>query len=385
MNKSLIIFLLLQVITLASQASAEQVFDDWLYSARFEVIEYSNFGGQIRETDPAENRLYFNNIYLNAEGSISQNIDFILEYQAKTSDLYLLGGFVTLADSLEGIGSDEGEVLNARQVQVAALAKKHLDNITQSEHDLKFERAHIDYTFNDSLGLKLGSVRIPFGFWDDYSLLRNLSAGKTDPITIGVQLRRADMGALVYGKLADSNIYIEAALVYGEEVFEVFEVSDNDNDKDLVLKMGTRISKLDVGVNTYLRDIGHAGDVYALGVYYRYRINSRFTLLGENVFMHNKLERLNTRFSYLQGNYDLGDKWAGVRWNFFIESYNSDLLKADLEDDVTYTFSGTHIQISSGLMFAYNRNVDMGFQYITGADEEGDLTSRFTAKLDIQF
>jgi len=382
MNKLINIFLLLLATFCLRQAQADPLFDNWLYSARFEVIEYSNFAGQIRETDSAENRLYFNNIYLNAEGSLSDNADFILEYQAKTSDLYLLGGFVTLADSLEGIGSDEDEQLNARQSQVAALAKKHLDNITQSEDDIKFERAHIDYTFNSAFGVKLGSVRIPFGFWDDYSLLRNLSAGKTDPITIGVQLRRADLGALVYGKLPNSAFHYEAAVVYGEEVFEL---SDNNNEKDFVFKLGTNISKLDVGFNSYLRDVERVGDVYAVGVYYRYRVSSRFTLLGENVFMRNKIEQLHTRFSYLQGNYDLGDRWAGVRWNFFIESYNSDLLKADLEEDLSYPFAGTHIQVSSGLMYAYNRNVDMGFQYITGLDEEGDLTSRFTAKLDIQF
>ena len=381
MNKLIVVLLFLTLVFI-NKANSESIMDDWLYSARFEVIEYSNFEGQIRETDSAENRLYFNNIYLNVEGSLSDNTDFILEYQAKTSDLYLLGGFVTLADSLEGIGSDEDETLNARQAQVAALAKKHLDNITQSENDIKFERAHIDYAFNSSIGVKLGNLRIPFGFWDDYSLLRNLSAGKTDPITIGVQLRRTDMGALLYGKLPNSDIRLEAALVYGEEVFEA---SDNDDKKDLIFKVGTRISKLDVGFNTYLRDVSHVGDVYAVGVYYRYRVSSRFTLLGENVFMRNKEEQLHTRFWYLQGNYDLGDSWAGVRWNFFIEGYNSDLLKADLEEDVSYEFAGTHIQLSSGLMYAYSRTIDMGFQYISGLDEEGDLTSRFTAKLDIQF
>jgi len=190
------------------------------------------------------------------------------------------------------------------------------------------------------------------------------------------------MGALVYGKLPNSDIRLEAALVYGEEVFEA---SDNNDKKDLIFKVGTRISKLDVGFNTYLRDISRVGDVYAVGVYYRYRVSSRFTLLGENVFMRNKEEQLHTRFWYLQGNYDLGDSWAGVRWNFFIEGYNSDLLKADLEEDVSYEFAGTHIQLSSGLMYAYSRTIDMGFQYISGLDEEGDLTSRFTAKLDIQF
>ena len=360
----------------------EELMDDWLLSSRFELIQYSNFDGRIREVKPEANRLYFSNVYLNLEGGINESADFILEMQAETSDLYLLGGFVTIADSLEGIGSDEGEVLNERQAQVSALARSHLQNITRSEDDIKFERANIDYQINDFLGVKLGSVRIPFGFWDDYSLLRNLSAGKTDPITMGVQLRRADMGAVLYSDIAASTFKYEMAVVYGEEVFEI---TDGDSKRDLVLKLGGRINKLDFGVNSYLRDMDNLGDVYALGLYYRYRWNARLTLLGESVYMRNEIEDLQTRFSYIQGNYDLGDSVAGLRWNFFLESYNSDLLKADLEEDISYEFAGTHIQLSSGVMYAYSRNIDMGMQYISGVDEEGDLISRFTAKLDVRF
>lgn len=360
----------------------EELMDDWLLSSRFELIQYSNFDGRIREVKPEANRLYFSNVYLNLEGGINESADFILEMQAETSDLYLLGGFVTIADSLEGIGSDEGEVLNERQAQVSALARSHLQNITRSEDDIKFERANIDYQMNDSLGIKVGSVRIPFGFWDDYSLLRNLSAGKTDPITMGVQLRRADMGVVLYSDIAASTFKYEMAIVYGEEVFEI---TDGDSKRDLVLKLGGRINKLDFGVNSYLRDMDNLGDVYALGLYYRYRWNARLTLLGESVYMRNEIEDLQTRFSYIQGNYDLGDSVAGLRWNFFLESYNSDLLKADLEEDISYEFAGTHIQLSTGVMYAYSRNIDMGMQYISGVDEEGDLISRFTAKLDVRF
>lgn len=381
-NLGLTVGLCCLLLLYMERLQADPIGQDWLLSSRFELIQYSNFGGKIREVKPEENRLYFSNVYLNLEGGISDNSDFILEMQAETSDLYLLGGFVTIADSLEGIGSDEGEVLNERQTQVSELVRGHLQNITRSEDDIKFERANIDYQFGDSLGMKVGSIRIPFGFWDDYSLLRNLSAGKTDPVTMGVQLRRADMGALVYSDFGVSTFKYELALVYGEEVFEV---TDSDSSRDLVMKVGGRVNKLDFGVNTYLRDMDNIGDVYALGLYYRYRWNTRLTILGESVYMRNETERLHTRFSYVQGNYDLGDSIAGLRWNFFLESYNSDLLKVDLDEDVTYEFAGTHIQLSTGLMYAHTRNIDMGVQYISGADEEGDLTSRFTAKLDVRF
>jgi hypothetical protein len=38
-----------------------------------------------------------NNIFLNLEGSLDEKTDFIIEYQPLTSDLYLLGGFLTIA------------------------------------------------------------------------------------------------------------------------------------------------------------------------------------------------------------------------------------------------------------------------------------------------
>ena len=376
------ILLSLLIFCWIGRLQADPIWEDWLLSSRFELIQYSNFDGRIREVKPEANRLYFSNVYLNLEGNINQNTDFILEMQAETSDLYLLGGFVTIADSLEGIGSDADETLNARQTQISNLAREHLQNITRTEDDIKFERANVDYQFNNSIGLKLGSIRIPFGFWDDYSLLRNLSAGKTDPITMGVQLRRTDMGALIYSDIATSAFKYEVAVVYGEEVFEI---TDSDSHRDLAIKLGGRFNKLDFGVNSYLRDMDNLGDVYAMGLYYRYRWNSRLTLLGESVYMRNEPEKLHTRFSYIQGNYDLGDSVAGLRWNFFLESYNSDLLKADLEEDISYEFAGTHIQLSTGILYAYTRNIDMGVQYISGVDEEGDLISRFTAKLDVRF
>ncbi|MFT5162765.1 MAG: hypothetical protein ACI9FJ_001342 [Alteromonadaceae bacterium] len=87
---------------------------------------------------------------------------------------------------------------------------------------------------------------------------------------------------------------------------------------------------------------------------------------------------------YLQGNLDLSHWVTGLRWNFFLESYNSDLLKVDL-DETRYRFAGTHIQLSSGLQYGINRNVEFGVQLISGKDEEGDQISRFTAKLDISF
>jgi hypothetical protein len=253
----------------AFAAQQDEQDNDLLWSSRIEIINYENLKGQIRETDPEPQRLYFSNIYINVEGTLSDKMDFIVEFQAQTSDLYQLGGFVTIADSLEGIGIadslegigiDEDEELDDRQIHVSALAAKHLDKITGAKDDIKFERAYFDYAFSRKHGIKVGSVRIPFGWWDDYSSLRNLSAGKTDPITLGVQLRRADIGVLAHGNLG--SVKYEAGLVYGEEVFDF---TDSDSKKDAVFKLSDRSGDWDYGVNGYLRHFGNDPQIYALG------------------------------------------------------------------------------------------------------------------------
>lgn len=381
--------ILLVLLTALSFSANSSAFDSddmaWLFSGRAELIQYSSFSGRIREEEPESHKLYLNNIYFNLEGTVTENLDFMIEYQAKTDDLYLLGGFVTIADSLEGIGSDpdeEDEPLNARQFQVFKLARAHLQDVTSSKDDVKFERLNLDYSWGRRSGVRLGSVRVPFGLWDDYSLLRNLSAGKTDPITLGVQLRRADVGVLTYGEVPQSKLKYEVALLYGESTFDT---ADSDNNRDAVIRLSGKWPKLDLGFNAYIRDANDFNQTYSVGAFYRYQYSRKLTLLGEGVYSRNDEEDLTTYFAYIQGIYDMADYKPGMRFNFFIESYHSDLLEADLDDNVGYVFAGTHIQLSTGLLYSFDRNIEAGFQVISGFDEEGDSTLRAAAKLDVRF
>ena len=72
---------------------SEEGFGDLLLSGRMEIIHFHYFTGNIREGSKEKSRFYFNNIFLNLEGSLDEKTDFIIEYQPLTSDLYLLGGF----------------------------------------------------------------------------------------------------------------------------------------------------------------------------------------------------------------------------------------------------------------------------------------------------
>ena len=73
-------------------AGSEEGFGDLLLSGRMEIIHFHNFTGRIRAESREKSRFYFNNIFLNLEGSLDERTDSIIEYQPLTSDLYLLGG-----------------------------------------------------------------------------------------------------------------------------------------------------------------------------------------------------------------------------------------------------------------------------------------------------
>jgi hypothetical protein len=77
----------------------------------------------------------------------------------------------------------------------------------------------------------------------------------------------------------------------------------------------------------------------------------------------------------------------GLRWNIFLESYNSDLLKVDLddEDELDYEYAGTYFQFSNGFVYSVNRNFNIGGHFVYGLDEEGDAFRSFALKFDLRF
>jgi len=355
-----------------------------LLSTRLEIIEYANILNPVREHTSQFHRLYFNNIYINLEGDIHSNINFIVEFQALTSELYLLGGFVTVADSLEGIGNPDKSDLTVRAKKISKNINKHIKSIDSASQRPNFERALINFDLYNIFGIKLGKVRNPFGFWDDYSLFRNLSLGKTDPISLGVPLRRTDLGLLFYGQLLGKYLTYNVGVLDGENIFKN---EDSNKHKDLVLNLGTSFHRFDLGINGYTHNTGaSSGTPYAVGFYLRYRMTNNLTLLGEVNYIKNERLDISTNSVYLQINYDLSGMVAeGLRWNSFLESYHSGLLEIDLEPDLDYVFAGTISQVSTGFLYALNRNLDLGMQFITGADEEGEEIAKVAFKVDAKF
>ena len=374
--------------TASPAADGDASYDDLLLSGRMEIINLLNVTDTIREGIKEKNRFYFNNIFLNLEGGLGRNAEFIIEYQPLTSDLYLLGGYLTIAEALEGVGQDEpGEPTELtgeeqRKDEIDRLITAGIRELDRQSEGTNFERAQITFFINDGLGVKLGRVRNPFGFWDDYSLFRNLSALKTDPVSLGVSLRRADLGVVAFGKAWGTSYQL--GLLQGDNALSN---KDLDNFKDIALTVGRDLGPLDLAANVYLHDVGRGSEpTNALGLSYRYRATYNLTLLGEFIAMENERIDVKTRGFYVQGNYDLSDYLAdGLRWNMFFEIYDSDLLSIDLEPGLDYRFAGTYFQASTGFVYALNRSIDLGAKILSGADEEGDPFFKAAVKIDAKF
>ena len=353
-------------------------YDSLLLSGRMETIYFHNLTGRIREGLKENSRFYFNNIFVNLEGDLGSNSDFIIEFRPLTSDLYLLGGFLTIAEALEGVGDDN---TNPRKTRIDNLITKKIRELDTESEKSGFERARFGFYFGDQFSLKLGRVRNPFGFWDDYSIFRNLSSLKTDPISLGVALRRTDLGLVAQGHLLDHGLSYEAAVLQGSNTLSN---RDDNNCKDIVLKLGTSLDRVDFGANYYAHDFPDPN--HAVGLYYRYRTTYSLTLLGELIYISNDVIDVATKGFYVQGNYDLSERlMEGLRWNIFFETYDSELLEIDLEKDLDYRFAGTYFQVSTGFRYAYNRNIDLGAKVISGADEEGDRFYKAAFKIDAKF
>ena len=376
---------LLLLLSTALATDAERMGDDeLLLSGRVELIDLHNFTQTIRSASVENNRFYFNNIFLNLEGPLGDRADFIVEYQPLVSELYLLGGFLTIAEALEGIGTGEDEFIvdDPRKVEVDSLVTTKISELDEASRRPSFERAQVNFYLGDRFGIKLGRVRNPFGLWDDYSLFRNLSALKTDPVSLGVALRRADLGFIAFGRVGDFKY--EAGMLQGQNTLTN---KDANEYKDAVFKLERTWGTLDVAANLYLHNIGEdAEPSSARGLSYRYRATYNLTLLGEFITIENEDIDILTRGFYVQANYDLSERLKeGLRWNTFFETYDSDLLDVDLEEGLDYRFAGVYFQATTGFVYAYNGNIDVGANLITGADEEGDRFYKIAAKIDARF
>lgn len=85
------------------------------------------------------------------------------------------------------------EGADARKQAIVGRISDKIRQLDQASEKGHFERAQLNFYIARSFGLRLGRGAQPLGFWDDYSLFRNLSALKTDPVSLGVALRRADL------------------------------------------------------------------------------------------------------------------------------------------------------------------------------------------------
>ena len=195
-------------------------------------------------------------------------------------------------------------------------------------------------------------------------------------------MRRTDLGLLFFGNVR--GFRYDVGVLQGSNTFSNKDPNDL---KDMVGKIGRRVGPFDIAGNVYLHNVtGESEPTHAIGVSARYRASRNVTILAEAITIENQEIEISTKGFYVQANVNLSDSITdGLRWNLFFETYDSDLLSLDLEPGLTYRFSGTYLQGSTGLVYAYNRKIDIGMKLLGGADEEGDRFLKIAAKIDARF
>lgn len=244
-----------------------------------------------------------------------------------------------------------------------------------------FERAQVDFRIANPFNIKLGVIRNPFGIWDDYSLLRNLSLTKTDSLTLGTKLRRVDMGVLVYGDILGKYLKYSVGVLDGEYYFRGY---DRDQKKDAVARIESSFWIIDLGINGYARGLENIGGgnefPYAAGVDFRIHLLDNLIMLGEFVYSRNKIEDFETKSGYLQFNYDLDDFIEGLRWNLFLEAYKTSIFNAH-----SGMFSKIVYRGSAGFLYALSRNLDLGAQVIVIQLRANEQDYQGVFKIDARF
>ena len=350
--------------------------DELLISGRMEMIYFHNFTDRLRVNATERSRFYFNNIFLNFEGGLGPKAEFIIEFQPLTSDLYLLGGFLTIAEALEGIGvenaDDRKELINNR-------IRSSIRELDEASGKPSFERASVTFYFDERSGISLGRMRNPFGFWDDYSAFRNLSALKTDPISLGVSLRRAGQGMILFSDRR--SFELKAGVLLG---VNTLANKDENNAKDLVFRIGHRGRSLDLAANVYYHDFGPELNT-AYGLSYRYRATYNLTLLANSSRSATTGSRSRRAGSTYRG---ITTSVAGPRACAGTCSSRPTTPTCSTSTSSRrppIRLKGTYLQSAGGLAYAFDRSIDLGAKLLFGADEEGDSFVKAAVKVDAKF
>ncbi|MFQ5708820.1 MAG: hypothetical protein ACE5HO_15290 [bacterium] len=168
--------------------------------------------------------------------------------------------------------------------------------------------------------IKFGQIRIPFGFWDTYtierSLTKNTLVGEDDQFP-QFKLRKLDIGVEVQSSF--KSIYADVAVLNGNTIDNI---QDDNNNKDVVARLGIAGNFYSFNLNTYfgttqrLQDgvnMDVSGTRHVTSVGGDFVVNQgNLTVSGEVVTTDYTSVR--SLGGYFQFNYDLLDLFYGLRF-----------------------------------------------------------------------
>lgn len=201
--------------------------------------------------------------------------------------------------------------------------------------------------------IKFGQFRIPFGFWDAYtidrSLIKNSFVGEDENFP-QFKLRKLDVGVEVRTSVNHVNLVL--AVINGTSLDASI---DENNHKDLVVSLGHVGTSFSLHMNTYFgttqrlksvmdANIPETRNLYAVGADF-IATKGNLTLSGE--FVNLKYESLRSVGAYLQFNYDLLEYLFGLRLIGKIEYWNPNTNRAG--DDLVQAILGIKQTLVRGM------------------------------------
>lgn len=191
---------------------------------------------------------------------------------------------------------------------------------------LKMERVFFSYyNLAPGMNMQVGQMRIPFGFWDDLTAQRKSARIKNTDTISGFKLRKRDVGLQLYG-----DVLPDSLLTYKLGVFNgngENKYGDDDQTKDLVGHVGTKLGPLDLGVSTYYGSPFSSIQNYSVGMDYQLQVTNELFLSGEAAYKYNdNIQGKNYKSGhavggYLQANYNLYNVLPGMRLFAMYDAY----------------------------------------------------------------
>jgi len=262
---------------------------------------------------------------------------------------------------------------------VSALLEYDLKNVEQNS---RLKRGYLLWSHLPlNAQIKLGQFRIPFGFWDVYTIEKSLNKNSfigSDESFAPFLLRDLDIGVQLESYFR--HLHLAVAVVNGNTINNF---QDNNNQKDVAARVGFTSLKFSLNLDTYVgvrsrgqqdvtMNVPSTKHIFAVGADWILH-GEKLTLSGEVISVHYQAVR--TFGSYMQFHYDLLEVLYGLRFIGKVEFWNPNTRVS--ENETWQTVLGFKQTISRGLA------VQLEYRYNTRQTREHSNGVMFEMEIEL--